>query len=200
MRNCECSGGDAALYLTLTDNALIEHNLFHNQNSLNPATFHTNVIYTGTLTNTTIRYNAFYNIYVEGILFGDPNNSNVLIYDNLFYQGPIGPQSGARALEWQGSGQSGIHVYNNVFVGLGIGVRLDIGTYSGCFLQNNISRNCSFPTSNAGWTIDHNYIDGTDPFINSSAFDYHLRSESPAIGVSLNLGSAYGIDYDSNGR
>jgi hypothetical protein len=53
--HCEAMNGcDAAMYLTLADNALVEYCSFHGQDSLNPAQFHTNVIYCGQTTNSSI--------------------------------------------------------------------------------------------------------------------------------------------------
>ncbi len=76
------------MYLTRADNALIEYCSFHGQDSKNPAQFHTNVIYCGVITNCTFRYNRLYDIQVEGLFFNDPDNKNIRIYRNLFYQDP----------------------------------------------------------------------------------------------------------------
>ena len=52
--HCEVMNGcDAAMYLTLANNVLVEYCSFHGQDSLNPAQFHTNVIYCGGIANST---------------------------------------------------------------------------------------------------------------------------------------------------
>jgi hypothetical protein len=66
---------------------------------MNPETFDTNVIYSGQITNSTFRHNAFYNIQVEGLFFGDPGNYNISIDDDEFYQGSI-PDNTGRAIEF----------------------------------------------------------------------------------------------------
>jgi Right handed beta helix region len=206
--HCEVMNGcDAAMYLTLADNAVVEYCSFHGQDSQNPAQFHTNVIYCGQITNSTFRFNKLYDIQVEGLFFNDPDNSNVLIYGNLFYQGSVPPNTG-RALQFTGTGNSGILVYNNTFVDLPIGVQLtDPGTYSGCAFRNNIVFRCT-ANLGPGWVSDHNLIgDSPDPFVNSAAFDYHLAPNSPAIHAGLNLGTLFSlvgtllnVDMDGNPR
>jgi len=175
--HCEVMNGcDAAMYLTLADKALIEYCSFHGQDSLNPAQFHTNVIYCGRTTNSTFRFNKLYDIQVEGLFFNDPNNSNVL-------------------------GNNGILVYNNTFVNLPIGIQLGApGTYSGCAFRNNIVYGCTL-TLGSGWVSDHNLIGNSpDPFVNSAAFDYHLSANSPAINKGVNLGTPFNVDMDGTPR
>src|SRR4029077_3409259 len=188
--HCEVMNGcDAAMYLTLADNAVVEYCSFHGQDSQNPAQFHTNVIYCGQTTNSTFRFNKLYDIQVEGLFFKDPDNSNVLIYGNLFYQGSV-PKNTGRGIQFTGTGNSGILVYNNTFVDLPIGVQLgEPGTYSGCAFRNNIVYGCTL-TLGSGWVSDHNLIGNSpDPFVNSAAFDYHLSANSPAIDAGVNLGT-----------
>ncbi len=192
--HCEVMNGcDAAMYLTLADHAVVEYCSFHGQDSQNPAQFHTNVIYCGQITNSTFRFNKLYDIQVEGLFFNDPDNSNVLIYGNLFYQGSV-PLNTGRGIQITGTGNSGILVYNNTFVDLPIGVQLgDPGTYSGCAFRNNIVFGCTV-TLGSGWVSDHNLIgDSPDPFVNSAAFDYHLAPNSPAIHAGLNLGTLFNL-------
>ncbi|HET9375846.1 MAG TPA: right-handed parallel beta-helix repeat-containing protein, partial [Chthoniobacterales bacterium] len=195
--HCEVmNGGDAAMYLTLANNVLVEYSSFHGQDSLNPAQYHTNVIYCGGIANSTFRFNKLYDIQVEGLFFNDPNVSNVAIYGNLFYQGSV-PKNTGRAIQFLGTGNSGILVYNNTFVDLPIGVELGSpGTYSGCAFRNNIVYGCTL-TIGSGWVNDHNLIGNSpDPFVNSAAFDYHLSANSPAINKGVNLGSLFNVDMD----
>jgi Right handed beta helix region len=196
MRHCEAKGGSAAMYLTLAENVLIEYCSFHDQDSLNVSQWHTNVVYCGRMSNSTFRYNKFYNITVEGLYLPDPGNSNVAIYGNLFYQGSIGRQSGARALQFGKIGNTGIRIYNNTFVGLPTGIQLANGSFSNCFFQNNIVYQMSLNLG-LGWTSDHNLIAAWgDPFVNSASFDYHLKSQHPGRPLS----APYNIDYDGNLR
>ncbi len=199
--HCEVMNGcDAAMYLTLADHALIEYCSFHGQDSLNPAQFHTNVIYCGRTTNSTFRFNKLYDIQVEGLFFNDPDNSNVLIYGNLFYQGSV-PKNTGRGIQLTGTGNNGILVYNNTFVDLPIGIELGApGTYSGCAFRNNIVYGCTL-TLGSGWVSDHNLIGNSpDPFVNSTAFDYHLSANSPAINKGVNLGTLFNVDMDGHPR
>jgi Right handed beta helix region len=193
--HCEVLNGcDAAMYLTLADNALIEHCSFHGQDSKNPAQFHTNVIYCGLITNSTFRGNRLYDIQVEGLFFNDPGNKNIRIYGNLFYQGSV-PKNTGRAIQFTRSGNSEILVYNNTIVDLPLGVQLGApGTYSGCQFRNNLLYRCS-GTIGSGWLYDHNWVGSSpDPFVNSAAFDYRLTSHSPAINTGVNLGVPYNIN------
>src|SRR5260221_36447 len=143
--------------------------------------------------NAGCRFNKLDDIQVEGLFFNDPDNSNVLIYGNLFYQGSVPPNTG-RGIQFTGTGNSGILVYNNTFVGLPIGIELgDPGTYSGCAFRNNIVYGCTL-TLGSGWVSDHNLIGNSpDPFVNSAAFDYHLAPNSPAIHAGLNLGTLFNL-------
>lgn len=212
---CESgNGGDANMYLTLADNALVEHCSLHDANAVNNTTYHQNAIYCGKITNSTIRYNAIYDTYVEGIFFGDPSNSADLIYDNLFYQGTIGAQTGAAAINFDNasSGNSGILIYNNTFVDLVIGIQFDTThteSYSGCKFENNIVYNCGVNVDSTGWTSDYNAFSGTtsethsigsiaNTFTSYTAYTTYvltLASSTAPIGAALNLGSPYNVDY-----
>jgi hypothetical protein len=198
--HCEVMNGcDAAMYLTLADYALIENCSFHGQDSLNPAQFHTNVIYCGQTTNSTFRQNKLYDIQVEGLFFNDPGNANIAIYENLFYNGSI-PKNSGRGLQFTNTGNTGILIYNNTFVDLPIGVQLGSpGTYSGCEFKNNIVYGCTV-TLGSGWVSDHNLIGGSNPFIGYTSFDYHLAPGSPAINAGIALGAPYNVDIDGNVR
>jgi hypothetical protein len=204
---------DAAMYLAT--NSTIEYCSFHDQNSLNPATFHTNVIYSGSITNSTFRYNLMYNIQVEGLFFGDPGNQNIAIYGNLFYQGSV-PDNSERAIQFDSAstGNTGFHVYDNAFVGLPDGVQLaGRTTLSGCSFENNIVYGCSL-TIGTGWTSSFNFYsdptteansigNGSNPFVNGPAFNYQIvgtvGAKYPCLkGVSL--GVPYNIDISGNTR
>jgi Right handed beta helix region len=214
--HCEVMNGcDAAMYLTLTTNSTIEYCSFHDQNSLNPATFHTNVIYSGSITNSTFRYNLMYNIHFEGLFFGDPGNQNIAIYGNLFYQGSV-PDNTGRAIQFDAAstGNTGIRVYDNTFVGLPDGVQLaGSSTFSGCSFENNIVYGCSL-TIGTGWTSSFNFYsdptteansigNGSNPFVNGAEFDYHIVG---LVGPTyprlkgVNLGNPYNKDMDGNTR
>jgi hypothetical protein len=188
------------MYLTLADHALVEYCSFHGQDSQNPAQFHTNVIYCGIVTNSTFRYNKLYDIQVEGLFFNDPDNHDVLIYGNLFYNGSI-PKNSGRGIQITGTGNKRFLVYNNTFVDLPIGIQLaDPGTYSNCQFRNNIVFRCS-ANLGTGWAADHNLTGSSpDPFRDSSSFDYHLRKTSVAIGTGASLGAPYNFDMDGNSR
>jgi hypothetical protein len=209
--HCEVLNGcDAAMYLTRADNAVIEYCSFHGQDSKNPAQFHTNVIYCGVITNSTFRYNRLYDIQVEGLFFNDPDNKNIRIYRNLFYQGSV-PKNSGRALQFTSSGNTNILVYNNTFVDLPVGIQLGRpGSYTACEFKNNIVFGCSLNLG-PGWVSDYNlFSDPTsephsirnapNPFRNSASFDYHLKPGSPAIDKGLALGPPYDVDPDGNAR
>jgi hypothetical protein len=209
--HCEVLNGcDAAMYLNLADNVLVEYCSFHGQDSKNPAQYHTNVIYCGTITNSTFRYNRLYDIQVEGLFFNDPNIQNIRIYRNLFYQGSI-PKNSGRALQFTGKGNTNILVYNNTFVDLPTGIQLGSpGTYTACEFKNNIVFGCTL-NFGPGWASDYNLFSGPNsephsignapnPFSNSANFDYHLRPGSPAIDKGLKLGPPYDVNFDGNAK
>lgn len=209
--HCEALNGcDAAMYLTRADNALIEYCSFHGQDSKNPAQYHTNVIYCGTITNSTFRYNRLYDIQVEGLFFNDPDNKNIRIYRNLFYQGSV-PKNSGRALQFTNTGNTNILVYNNTFVDLPVGIQLGSpGKFAACEFKNNIVFGCTLNLG-SGWVSDYNLFSGPtsehhsignapNPFKNSASFDYRLKPGSPAIDRGLALGPPYDVDPDGNAR
>jgi hypothetical protein len=217
MQYCEVgNGGDSCMYLTLANNALIEHCLFHDADALNEATFHPNVIYSGKITNSTFRYNKLYNIAVEGLFFGDPGNQNIAIYDNLFYQGTLAPNSG-RGIQFDdaSSGNSGIVVYNNVFVSLpGGAALLGNGSISGSVVENNIFWN-NDPTyqagvshdyncySDSGWSEAHGIQNAVLPFVSILTFNFDIINVIGPLDPAskgLNLGPPYNIDFNGNTR
>jgi hypothetical protein len=216
MQYCEvANGGDSCMYLTLANNALIEYSSFHDAGAINAATFHPNTIYCGQITNSTFRYNKLYNIAVEGLFFGDSGNQNVLIYGNLFYQGSA-PVNSGRAIEFDNAsgGNTGLLVYDNTFVGLPLGVRLDSATsFSNCSFENNIVYNTT-TSFQSGWSSTYNFYsdptseansigNGSNPFMNSNGFDYHLTSTTGASYPSqkgTNLRSPYNFDMDGDAR
>jgi hypothetical protein len=194
MQYCESGGGgDSNMYLTKATGALIEHCSFHDADAANEATFHPNTIYCGQITNSVFRYNQLYNIAVEGLFFGDSGNSNVQIYDNLFYQGSMKPNSG-RAIEFDNasSGNTNFRVYNNTIVALPIGVHFGGGgTFSACSFENNILYQDTMNTA-SGWTLSNNISPSTSPFVSAATFNYRLSATN---GAGANLGATYATDY-----
>jgi hypothetical protein len=217
MQYCEASGGDSCVYLAAeggVNNALIEHSSFHDAGAINAEKYHPNLIYCGKITNSTFRYNKFYNIDVEGLFFGDPGNDNVLIYGNLFYQGSI-PKNSGRGIEfdYKGSGTN-FKIYNNTFASLPLpGIRFSGTNHAGCDVQNNIFWQTNLSIA-PGVKHDHNFFsgpasephgisNGSDPFVNSAKYDYHISSKiGPASPrkKGANLGSSYGTDIDGGLR
>ena len=212
MQYCEVgNGGDSCMYLTRANNALIERCSFHDAGARNAATYHPNIIYCGRISDSTFRYNRLYNIAVEGLFFGDPGNTNIAIYGNLFYQGSIARDTG-RAIQFDdaSTGNTGILVYNNTIAGLPLGVRLGgPAIFSGSAFQNNIVYGCSLAIT-SGWTSDYNLYSGTtseprsigsgsNPFLNLLGYDYHLISNVGSTyprNKGLALGSPYNVDMD----
>ena len=215
MQYCEVgNGGDSCMYLTLANNALIEHCSFHDAGAINAATFHPNTIYCGTITNSTFRFNSLYNIAVEGLFFGDPGNSNIQIYGNLFYQGSMAPNSG-RGIEFDNAGGgANFSVYNNVFVGLPLAaMRFSGSSFTNCIVKNNILWQCTLSGA-SGVTDDYNFSDtatteahgignGTNPFVNSAGFNYQIVGTIGAkypCQKGVALGKPYNIDMSGDTR
>jgi hypothetical protein len=214
---CEASGGDSCMYLAAAggvNNALIEYSSFHDAGARNAEKYHPNIIYCGTIVNSTFRYNKLYNIDVEGLFFGDPGNDNVRIYGNLFYQGSTIRDSG-RGIEfdYKGSGTN-FKIYNNTFASLPLpGIRLTGLNHAGCDVQNNIfwqtgmnsapgvKHDYNFYSGPAGEA--HGISNGRDPFVSPAKYDYHLTS---MVGPTYprkkgaNLGSSYRTDMDGRLR
>src|SRR4029077_7958553 len=62
MQNCDIGGGgDSGVYLLYADGALIEGCSFHDADAVNASTYHQNLIYCGSIKNSTFRQNKFYN-------------------------------------------------------------------------------------------------------------------------------------------
>jgi hypothetical protein len=201
IQNCEIGGGgDSGMYLLFADGAMIEGCSFHDADAVNAAQYHQNLIYCGTIKNSTFRQNRFYNIQVEGLFFGDSGNQNLNIYANLFYQGSV-PKNSGRALEFDNAstGNTNIQVINNSFVDLPLGARLDTAQYSNCKFANNIAWRT--PASlGSGWSNVTNYTGSADPFKNSAAFDYSLSDNSPAKGKGTDLGSPFDVSFTGDTR
>jgi hypothetical protein len=213
MIDCEASeSGDSSCYFASAggcDKCLVEYCSFHGARAVNSAQYHDNEIYCGTMKNFVFRYNKVYHIGVEGLFFNDPNNTDVEVYGNLFYQGDKNRSSG-RTLEFNKAGNVRIKVYNNVFVDLPIGLpmgRPEAG-FSNCEFRNNIVFGCTLNTKE-GWTCTNNYYSqnrtdpasissGADPFVNKARDDFHLKAGARAIGSGLRLPAPYNVDIDGN--
>jgi hypothetical protein len=206
LQYCESGGGgDQNIFMGYAggtfNNILVEHCVFRDSGTTNVGNvaggdgFHPNAWSNGPAQNMIIRYCRVFNMTVEGIFF-NYNVTNGWCYDNVIYQGPIGSQSGARAFECSNVGTyNNLNIYNNTIVGLPLGARLDnAGSIVNCRFANNIVWNSGH--SFAAWMVDHNCLDGADPFLNSAVFDYHLKAGSPAIGMGAKLGAKYATDMD----
>ena len=113
------------------------------------------------------------NPYIDGqiILWG--NHANITIKNNIFYL----PNTDAIALyPYDGSGNTNVVIQNNLIYG--VTNILPSGTTGGQF-------------------ITPNNIIGNDPkFVNASAGNFRLQSNSPAINAGATLGSPYNVDFD----
>jgi hypothetical protein len=191
-------------------NWIIEHNVWADSvdDGANGAPCHPNVIYGGSSTNVTFRYNEVTGWSTEGILLIE-GTSGWYIYGNVWHD----PQTSGypRVLAANGSsGQSGpVYVYNNTFANIAYAtIHTESGTYaSGSAAYNNIYWNSQGPggvpsdydLSNSSLGESHGQT-GTPPFVNAGAktlAGYHLSGHTNA---GMNLGSPYNIDFDGNTR
>jgi hypothetical protein len=214
IQHCEASGGDACMYLAAprgVTNLLVEYSSFHDAGALNAAQFHPNIVYCGTITNSTFRYNKFYNIDVEGLFFNDPGNDSILIYGNLFYQGSTPPDTG-RGIQFNTSASgTNIKIFNNTFVSLPqAGVLLTGSNHAGSDVRNNIFWQTGIQNPR-GASEDYNFFSGSttephgisnggNPFVSSLIYNYHITAGSGVRSRGQNLGPPYNVDPDNQSR
>ena len=191
----------------LSDNAtgILEYNTFINSGNVNSAI----LIERGNGIIT--RYNTFKGS-TQGIRLGGVNTKNNLIHNNLFYNCTNGVGIG---YAYPSAGPcTGTKVYNNVFY--------HVTNYHIWVDRTNVVTrgNIHYRTSDAGvalynygggsWTISNNCYGtaatagtpgtGTNPqignplFVNPSAYDFHLQSNSPCIDKGINVALPFDIE------
>ena len=211
LSHCKAHHSDTLIQATPSANLVIEYCDLHHSGAVNYDSFHPNTIYLGAATNVTIRYNQLHDFDVEGIFFGEPGNNGARIYGNLFYQGTSAPDTG-RGIEFDDTADStDVLVYNNTFVDLPLpGVSFgNGGLHPGAVVQDNLFYNTEADFgpathdynwfSGAGASEAHGIAHGAAPFVNATAFNYHILS---AVGPDLpkdkgvNLGAPFNLDLD----
>ncbi len=208
----QCSGTTSGFsgFDVLTNDGIIEQNVIHDIGRYGPGEHgcsppnayyqnHDHGMYLSDGSNIIIRNNVFYNIthgwaihrynvdgkavdrvYIVNNTFVFPNPyrvgqiiincpmSNSLIANNIFYQ----PTEAGILLDSEGGSVSSLTVRNNITYG---GVAWS-GSTSGATLSNNLNN--------------------TDPrLVNASGLNFHLQSDSPAIGFGMALSYVTG-DFD----
>jgi hypothetical protein len=141
------------------------------------------------ITGNTIRNNVFYNNGTGG---------DNLIANNVFYGG-----TGAKHLAAIQDQNSGDKIYNNTFYNmLKLGIYIYPGATDVLVTNNLIYTTGDQPILNVGTrTILATNLTGTNPlFVNAGGADFHLASNSPAIGYGTNLSSIFTTDIDGSAR
>ena len=137
----------------------------------------------------------------DGATAGDFDGNE--IYGNVIYKTTAEPNSGGAIIvggdgvSWVGVSASNVLVYNNTIAGITGGTQggILINGGSGNFCRNTLWYDVTgTPTcGGAGVTASDNGEQGTDPFVNYAAENFHL---SAAI-AGFSLGSPYNTDLDS---
>lgn len=224
-------GLNTQIYIANCDNAIIEHNTLYDNKNTDTVPFHANQIYTFMSDNVVIRYNIFRDYAFEGIImkaggiFG--SSGTFYIYNNLFYR-TTGGGPFDRVLEANGPNVLGdptsiigpVYFYNNTVVGLWNSWRAgNKGQWhSSTESKNNIYWNTpvgsgatgvdgegppnrSYDFSSGTVTGTGSISTGSNPFVNSATYDFHLISTVSAVyprdkGTSLNPSNLFLLDFD----
>jgi len=196
--HCSLHGGES-LMQGGGNNYLVEFSYFYNSRSTANA-WHANVFYNSGSNGGVFRYNRIWDYNAEGLFFTGYGGgvSNIKVYGNVF--SGTGSEDNPRGIEMrQDYGYSGIEIYNNTFVRLGVGGILNRSPETGhqctsCVARNNLSY--SARNTLTGMTQDNNTDDSVNRFRDLSGGDFRLTG--PLQGVSL--GSSYSTDYDGSRR
>jgi hypothetical protein len=155
----------------------VEYCHFYNERSIS-SNFHGNVYFATGSANGVFRCNRVENYNDEGLFFtgweGGPTGWKV--YGNVFWS--TGGEQNPRGIEIrQDYSYSGIEIYNNTFVNLGVGGFLDRtaetgNSCTGCIATNNLSYNS--PNENGNLRVSNNTADGTNRFVDLGGYDFRL--------------------------
>lgn len=178
---------------------IVEYSHFYNSRSSAPA-FHSNVYFSTGSANGTFRYNLIHDYNDEGLFFtgweGGPTGWKV--YGNVFWSD--GGETNPRGIEIrQDYSYSGIEIYHNTFVNLGIGGILNRAPETGnictsCVAKNNLSYNS--PNTLSGMTASNNTADSINRFVDLGAKNFRLSA--PHAGESL--AATYNTDLTGRTR
>ena len=178
---------------------IVEYTHFYNERSIS-SNYHGNVYYCTGSSNGTFRYNQVENYNDEGFFVtgweGGPTGWT--IYGNVFWSD--GGEQNPRGVEIrQDYNYSGIKIYNNTFVNLGVGGFLDRtaetrNQCSSCEAQNNLGYNA--PNEVGNLITASNTADSTNRFVNLQGLDFHLTAALAGTA----LASPFNMDMDGNNR
>jgi hypothetical protein len=131
-----------------------------------------------------------------------PNGGLSYVIGNIIQQSPTTQNSiMATYLEegpTSGNPSQGLYVVNNTFVNsLGNGIFVNTGSAdtTPALLENNFFSGGGTVTNQASAVLTTNFV-GTPLFVNSGAYDYHLKPGSPGIDAGTTPGTASGYSLN----
>jgi hypothetical protein len=209
--HCAMHGAETLMQLANAQHLVVEYSEMYD--SYGNSSFHQNIIFIQESNNGTFRYNKVHDYEAEGLFFTYGNSfvniSNWYIYGNQFYNGT----GTARAVEtYQDVGPWGpLYIYNNTFVNLPFDALSMRGSQSSStrinnnLFYNNAGINFGSASHDYNWfdtstAEPHGVGNGSNPFINYSALDFHLTSTASARNKGLALSTTYAQDPDGRVR
>jgi hypothetical protein len=220
------SNGQNGVFIE-ADNVLVEANLIHDVGRLVPGAQgcrpsneywknHDHGVYHDGGDHVTIRNNVIYNIKQGWAIQVYPKSrahmnilNNTIAFGNQ-YQGKLGaivmwaPSTGGMKVSDSTIANNIFYEVNTAAIWMGGESRRAPMSFANVRISNNIISNgvLLFAEKNvgaSGLTLANN-LEKTDPkFADPAAFDFHLRSDSPAIDAGLAL-PGVGADYDGRAR
>jgi hypothetical protein len=194
--------GSMGIYMS-TSNNLVDHSTFYNNDWVEKVWACYGIqIFNGNpdcyTNNNTIRNSLFYgnggnpNHPSSGAIWASSGTGN-LIYNNIVYDNNFGLTLTGLSLE----------VYNNTIYNNNYnGIYIKPGSHTGMKIQNNISYgNTLAGIKNDGTDVVLSNNLTSDPlFVNAAGYDFHLKSNSPAINAGYKLSSVVTTDYSGTSR
>jgi hypothetical protein len=203
--HCRIHGADSTMVIGCITDSIFEHNVIYDANVWNPGPqAHPNMLYVfGITNNIRFRYNEIYNWSCEGFILSlSGPHSNWFIYGNVWHD-PVADQATnvARIVSARKGTIGPVYFYNNTIVGSHLPIMIEEG---GSFThdseaKNNLIYHASAEIAKSVQSAN-NLTAASDPFVNSGAFDYHLKAGSQALDAGTPLGAEFNTDKDGKTR
>ncbi len=147
------------------------------------SSYHSDMIYCGGMSNSTFRYNYFYNSWSQAFFWDNGGSGTVYIYGNVADQGPNG--TGVFLETKQGYKWGDFHVYNNTFLGWSTAAVQVRGTApSNQEIKNNIFLNTTWLVD-SGTTSPASDYNGYNTKIPSAEGSHSMSSTTvPVVNMS----------------
>ncbi|MGZ3804262.1 MAG: hypothetical protein ACXVB4_08645 [Pseudobdellovibrionaceae bacterium] len=186
-----------------------ENNQIYNSTDSNGAPCHPNIVVVSSTSDLAFRNNEIHDYDAEGIMVLGSGTGSMYVYGNLWYAG----QTYSRVLETDNAVSGPVYFYNNVVESIWQGILEAGGTWaSGSVERNNIYwggtagpglPNADYNFCSGTCTGSNSISNGSNPFVNLTAHDYHIVSTVGAKypkDKGVTLASPFNLDRDGNTR